>query len=338
MFSSNETNSSLIVNHLNKSANCTLSPQFLCSSAHSHFCPGTAVHLIYISVIWAVGVIGNILLLYADYKEWKKRKTPDKVLILNLATSNVAALLVSLPLHAVVSANYRDYLLCTGSIFYYYSGQFLSLILWNFVTLGTLVVIGIDRYEALTKFPHQRTLDVKRSIFAITLVWLCSIAVVVLFTVTWPTQCTSPFATPRQVIQENKTPYHAIRITTISIWITVCCTVSCTALLLAAKRIRKHRQEINTMFGPVQAAAQISFTNGVIALSLCYIILWIPFGISTALLSSDKHNTTYICLKLWTNSSCYLSFSLLPCIYFIVDNRLRRTIQPRLEGASAVTQ
>jgi hypothetical protein len=47
----------------------------------------------------------------------------------------------------------------------------------------------------------------------------------------------------------------------ISVWITVCCSCTCTTLSAAAKKIRNHRQEINTMFGPRQATAEISFTR-----------------------------------------------------------------------------
>ncbi|XP_031571655.1 neuropeptide receptor 15-like, partial [Actinia tenebrosa] len=239
-------------------------------------CPGTVVHLAYISVIWVIGVLGNILLLYVDYKEWKKSKTPDKLLILNLAITNVAALLVSLPLHAVLVANYQDYLKCAGSLFQYRSARFFLICLFNFVSLGTLLVIGIDRYQALIKFAHQRTLDLKRSIFAICLVWLCSITVVVVFIVTWPNQCTDFYSS--RLEDRNTDNYYPMRITIISIWITVCCTVTGRSLLMAASRIRKQQQKIKTMFGPVQAAAQISFTKGVIGLLLCYVVLWIPYG------------------------------------------------------------
>lgn len=129
------TNLSLIT-HLNESS-CN-SSSGLCSPVLT--CPGTAGHLAYISVICVVGVIGNVLLLYANYKEWKKSKAPDKVLILNLALSNMAALLVSLPCHAVVVANYEEFLNCVGDVFRYYLVKD-SLHLCNFVTLGTLVVI-----------------------------------------------------------------------------------------------------------------------------------------------------------------------------------------------------
>jgi hypothetical protein len=53
------------------------------------------------SLICRLGVVSNILLLYADYKELKKRKTPDKVLICNVAITNITALLTSLPSRAV---------------------------------------------------------------------------------------------------------------------------------------------------------------------------------------------------------------------------------------------
>jgi hypothetical protein len=65
-------------------------------------CTAIPVHLTYVSLICVLGVVSNIILLYADYKEWKKSKTPDKVLVFNLAISNIIAVLVGLPFHAVL--------------------------------------------------------------------------------------------------------------------------------------------------------------------------------------------------------------------------------------------
>jgi hypothetical protein len=125
-------------------------------------------------------------------------------------------------------------------------------------SVATLGIIGLDRYEALTKFAHQRLLTVKKSSVAICLVWVCSLITVL----------SSSLLTN----SKNRTGSTVI----ISTWIFICCAVTILSLLFAARKIRKHRQQIVEMFGPRQAQAEIKFTKSVIGLCLCYGVFLLP--------------------------------------------------------------
>jgi heme/copper-type cytochrome/quinol oxidase subunit 2 len=115
--------------------------------------------------------------------------------------------------------------------------------------LATFGVIGFDRYEALTKFAHQRTLTIRKTVLVVCLVWMSAIVVVIVFCTILPSNCIYFYKPFRHSSYQPHNSRYKVAITLV--WITAsCCISTCYYLLFTEVRIRNHRHEINTMFGP----------------------------------------------------------------------------------------
>jgi hypothetical protein len=109
----------------------------------------------------------------------------------------------------------------------------------------------------------------------------------------------------------------------VTIWITTCCSITCTKFILTARNIRNHQQRIIDMFGPRKANIEIRFTNTCIAISLTFILLWAPYGVAV-ITSSVVKDTASHCAVCWTRSISQTTSSFLPIVYISLDKRMQK--------------
>lgn len=281
-------------------------------------CPEPEVHLALLATLLLTGTVANILLLLFVKKEWKKSKTPDKILIVNLAVADILGLVVGVPLKVTTILNMDSFFQCDlrhlGMV------QFATQATCHFANLGTLAVVSRDRFDALTKFPHERLLTLKRARFVVVGLWFLSVLSGTL-TVTGPMELSCPAI---DNLPSQTSGAVIGRILIVSVWMCVCITLTCHWLSSAARRIRKHRQQIQEMFGGRQALMEVRFTKTVAACSVTYLLFWLPCGIAVfvwGVLGSASH-----CFVLWTNSLEYTSFAAMPLIYMAMDRRLNLAV------------
>ena len=95
-------------------------------------CSETNIHLTLSVAILVFGLLANTQLLIFAINQLKLRKTPDKVLILNLATVNLVALAVCLPMHindmaeGSVDRRITTFRSATGDSLYFWYFSFLT--------------------------------------------------------------------------------------------------------------------------------------------------------------------------------------------------------------------
>ncbi|EDO37489.1 predicted protein [Nematostella vectensis] len=293
-------------------------------------CDAILGRILYLSIIAVVTVAANILLGFTVNIEWKHQRSPDKILIFNLILANLATLLITLPMEAALVADFEHYINCSRpQTILLFDVTFDLKTACNFVTLATLALIGFDRYEALTKFPHQRKLDVKLACISAAAIWGAAVAVVTFVSV-------GPLKYHCIILGEDKEVNKAFvtaRIAVITIWTTVCCTVETQFFRLAAVHIKTHREAIHAMFGHKQTVENISFTFSSIALSFAFIVAWVPYGIVVAILSRRENSVSNICLELWVQTFTYISAGLAPLIYLFMDKRLKTNFKQMFKGS-----
>ncbi|XP_029139918.1 melanopsin [Protobothrops mucrosquamatus] len=121
--------------------------------------------------IGCVGIIGNLLVLYAFYSN-KRLRTPANYFIMNLAASDFLMSATQAPVCFFNSMHKEWVLGDTGCNFYAFCGA-----LFGITSMMTLLAISVDRYCVITK-PLQslKRSSKKRSCIIIMFVWLYSLA------------------------------------------------------------------------------------------------------------------------------------------------------------------
>ena len=295
-------------------------------------CSETNIHLTLSVAILVFGLLANTQLLIFAINQLKLRKTPDKVLILNLATVNLVALAVCLPMHindmaeGSVDPSHYNIQICHWG--------FTLLLVFFFSNLSTLATIAIDRFEALTRFEHQRKFRFKTAVYGTFAIWTLSLAVAM---VTCREQATTvPFCA-----YASETSFATVykdliaRVLIITLFVSTCCSVITHFLLLAARHIRKHRNKMEEMFGPREGQQKIDFTKICIAFSFAYIMTWVPYGVvSTAYTFLPSYWT--FCAYQWTKLLAFACFVIIPIVYMIMDKRVLEFLRRFLNCSCAV--
>ena len=295
-------------------------------------CSETDIHLTLSVAILVFGLLANTQLLIFAINQLKLRKTPDKVLILNLATVDIAALSMCLPMHinditkGSVDPSHYNIQICHWG--------FTLLLVFFFSNLSTLATIAIDRFEALTRFQHQRKFRIKTAAYGAFAIWALSLAVAM---VTCREQATTvPFCA---YVSETgfATVYKDLiaRVVIITVFVTTCCSVITQFLLLATRHIRKHRNKMEEMFGPREGQQKIDFTKICIAFSFAYIMTWVPFGVVATVYTFLPSHWTF-CAYQWTKLLAFNCFVIIPIVYMIMDKRVLEFVRRFLNCSCAV--
>lgn len=288
-------------------------------------CSGRELHLSLLGLTCIIGVIANGFLAVAIFQQQKNRKTRDGVLILNLVASNFISLLVNLPLETVIISRIEFLFQCESFIERFESLHFVCHFTCNFSTLFTLALISIERFDAITKLPGQIQITRKMCTVLVIGGWVASLSLSAFLKFGPFKRNCLPFCEKflRNSSDEEQTINNSITVTLVTIWITTCCTIACTKLILTARMIRKHEQHIKDMFGPRRAISEIRFTKTCFAISLTFILLWAPYGWAV-IAESILKNLASSCAIYWTQSISHTSSSLLPIVYIALDKRVKR--------------
>nr|AAK59988.1 putative photopigment melanopsin [Gallus gallus] len=121
-------------------------------------------------VIGSIGIIGNLLVLYAFYSN-KKLRTPQNFFIMNLAVSDFLMSASQAPI-CFVNSLHREWILGDiGCDLYAFCGA-----LFGITSMMTLLAISVDRYLVITKpLRSIQWTSKKRTIQIIAAVWLYSL-------------------------------------------------------------------------------------------------------------------------------------------------------------------
>ncbi|XP_068043662.1 melanopsin-like isoform X2 [Anomalospiza imberbis] len=132
-------------------------------------------HILYtvgtcVLIIGSIGIIGNLLVLYAFYSN-KKLRTPQNYFIMNLAVSDFLMSASQAPI-CFVNSLHREWILGDiGCNLYAFCGA-----LFGITSMMTLLAISVDRYLVITK-PLQsiQWTSKRRTVQIIAMVWLYSL-------------------------------------------------------------------------------------------------------------------------------------------------------------------
>ncbi|NWX21156.1 OPN4 protein, partial [Aegotheles bennettii] len=121
-------------------------------------------------IIGSIGIIGNLLVLYAFYSN-KKLRTPQNYFIMNLAVSDFLMSASQAPMCFVNSLHRKWILGDIGCDLYAFCGA-----LFGITSMMTLLAISVDRYLVITK-PLQsiQWTSKKRTMQIVAVVWLYSL-------------------------------------------------------------------------------------------------------------------------------------------------------------------
>jgi len=282
-------------------------------------CSNDLAHIICIAVIVFCGLLCNFLLLYGVCKSWKKKKSADKVCIFNYCISNIVAIMGGLPLRIVLITYYDDQLMCDMVV----KVKSLEECFWvgsTFVSMAMMAVIAFDRFEALTKFPHQRKLNIKKSIIVAAFLWCIALSVGIVLYITFPTLC-------RFQRDDIQTPAkrglpRIVKQIVIVLLMGCSCERCARYLTLATKRIHQHRKQINSVLGHSLASVEVSFTKSVLVFCVSNSVLVVPL-IAVSVVFGARPDIQMKCFSQWISTMLYLAVVYSPLIYFTVDKRMR---------------
>ncbi|XP_076876687.1 opsin 4xa [Brachyhypopomus gauderio] len=133
---------------------------------HAHY-----IVAFFVAIIGAVGVTGNVLVMYAFFSN-KKLQTPPNYFIMNLAVSDFLMAATQSPIFFVNSL-YKEWVFGEkGCKAYAFCGA-----LFGITSMITLLAISIERYVVISK-PLQaaRRTSRRRSLVTLLLVWLYALA------------------------------------------------------------------------------------------------------------------------------------------------------------------
>ncbi|XP_061849430.1 melanopsin [Colius striatus] len=121
-------------------------------------------------IIGSIGIIGNLLILYAFYSN-KKLRTPQNYFIMNLAVSDFLMSASQAPMCFVNSLHRKWILGDIGCNLYAFCGA-----LFGITSMMTLLAISVDRYLVITKpLRSIQWTSKKRTMQIIAIVWLYSL-------------------------------------------------------------------------------------------------------------------------------------------------------------------
>ena len=293
-------------------------------------CSLAEVHLAFLFILLVTGIACNVPLVIFVLQKRAPHLSPDMLLILNLAGCNLLGLLVSLPLHTaqIVQQDYNGEIpsgrICVIRLFTLF-------VLYN-ESLFTLQAIAFDRADVLKHFQHQRKLNSMKTKFLILGILLASVVTTSVALLGEILKAVNP--SQQNVVCPAFRPFHEMsyqtweaRITSItsSVTITFCTLTSCLYIFISFLKvtisIRKHRDQIEAQFGIRRATAEIKFTKKAFALTISYISTWAPFGVFN-ILRRRILTKRILCAFMWTMSTSYLSFIVVPVVYMIMDRRI----------------
>ncbi|XP_056322940.1 opsin 4xa [Danio aesculapii] len=133
---------------------------------HAHY-----IVAFFVAVIGALGVIGNLLVMYAFFSN-KKLRTPPNYFIMNLAVSDFLMAITQSPIF-FINCMYKEWVFGEmGCKMYAFCGA-----LFGITSMINLLAISIDRYIVITK-PLQaiRWTSGRRTLIIILVVWIYSLA------------------------------------------------------------------------------------------------------------------------------------------------------------------
>lgn len=274
-------------------------------------CSAVDIQVTLFGVTGYVGLIGHLLLLWFAIEEWLKKKTADRLLVLNLSITNLLVLLPGIPIHLMYLRTTNVDLLCShfqSTPMLFKRGLESAC---DLVNIATFVLISFNRREALTKLPHQRKLNIPLTCALIAVAWVLSIVVVVLVTVLpWLNTCIYkdyPFI-PLSVV--------------ICVWNVGGCVSSTYNFTKAVSDYRKRQREIVLKFGPGRAAGKIQFTKTCTVFNVVYMLTWLPHGISRVYFWQVSFMVAeWFCWMYWLKSVTYLRYVSIAVIYMGMDKR-----------------
>ncbi|XP_064005432.1 melanopsin-like isoform X1 [Pogoniulus pusillus] len=121
-------------------------------------------------IIGSIGIIGNLLVLYAFYSN-KKLRTPQNYFIMNLAVSDLLMSASQAPICFINSLHRRWILGNIGCNLYAFCGA-----LFGITSMMTLLAISLDRYLVITNpLQSMQWTSKRRTLQVIALVWLYSL-------------------------------------------------------------------------------------------------------------------------------------------------------------------
>uniref|UniRef100_A0A674ILD0 G-protein coupled receptors family 1 profile domain-containing protein n=1 Tax=Terrapene triunguis TaxID=2587831 RepID=A0A674ILD0_9SAUR len=133
-------------------------------------------HILYITgtcvlIIGSIGVIGNLLVLYAFYRYRNSLRTPPNYFIMNLAVSDFLMSASQAPI-CFINSLHKEWILGEiGCDLYAFCGA-----LFGITSMMTLLAISIDRYLVITKpLQSMRWTSKKHTSQIIVIVWLYSL-------------------------------------------------------------------------------------------------------------------------------------------------------------------
>ncbi|KAH1169548.1 hypothetical protein KIL84_000533 [Mauremys mutica] len=151
--------------------------QILDMGTHHHTVTKAEVpdHILYVTgtcvlIIGSIGVIGNLLVLYAFYSN-KKLRTPPNYFIINLAVSDFLMCASQAPI-CFINSLHKEWILGEiGCNLYAFCGA-----LFGITSMMTLLAISVDRYLVITKpLQSMRWTSKKHTSQIIVIVWLYSL-------------------------------------------------------------------------------------------------------------------------------------------------------------------
>lgn len=305
---------------MNKSFNTTFDLQ----------CPGRLTVSVLTFVIIITGIFGNALVIHFVRFDIKRRKTPDRVLLLQMSIINLLACLISLPLHYVdiVHMGHISLSLNTCSTLCFI--KLFTLCLCLGVSYGTLALLCYERYEAITKFPQQRILNFNEAVlaalavlavvFVSTLLTMCGYIVDIQH---GKTVCESLYEITGSVDSERNFYTNIALIVLNTIFIVISNCLCFTWLFYTDLKIRNHIESVRSTLGDQSVVKETRMVRSALAFAVMYSIVWIPFGIARALRNAIPDSPSISCFYLTTFTISYSSFSIVSYIYLFFDKRVK---------------
>ena len=280
-------------------------------------CPGLQGQNALLVVTLLVGTASNLWLMMLIVNHRKRRWTPDKILILNLAVVNLLGCLTSLPLHLVflnTKLSSWSSAVCLA--------RFYTMFTYFAVNVMTIAGISVDRYDAICCISHRKMTSLK-AFLIIAFVWLfafCSTVAggstfLISHLESWDS-CTYY----GKIIPARERTGRGIMIAVVGIWIFPSLGIMTNRFIGIMKCVREHFEHIRQILGRTRTRREISLTKTCAGFALTYLVLWCGFAISiiirNQLTSVEAH-----CAYLWAYALAYLSFTAVSIEYIIMDKR-----------------
>ena len=280
-------------------------------------CPGLQAQNAVLIVTLLVGTASNVWLMMLIVNHRKRRWTPDKILIINLAVVDLLGCLTSLPLHLIflnTKLSSWSSAVCLA--------RFHTMFTYFAVNVMTVAGISVDRYDAICCIPHRKMTSLKAFLIVV-FVWVfafCStLAGGSIFLVThlesW-NSCTYY----GKIIPTRERTGRSIMIAVVAIWIIPSIGIMINRFIGIMRCVRGHFQHIRQILRNTKMRREISLTKTCVSFAVTYLVLWGGFAICVVirnqLTSLEAH-----CAFLWSYTLAYLSFTAVSIEYIIMDKR-----------------